>query len=73
MAVLTISLLLSVVEQFLQNFCSAPLKKIELHLVNIWKYFRRQKLNKCIMQCSLRLVTRTTRSSVNIGQWNSQP
>lgn len=33
MAVLTISLLLSVVGQFLQNFCSAPLKKIKLHLV----------------------------------------
>jgi len=33
MAILTISLLLSVVEQFLQNFCSAPLKEIELHLV----------------------------------------
>jgi hypothetical protein len=33
MAILTISLLLSVVEQFLQNFCSAPLKKIKLHLV----------------------------------------
>lgn len=80
--------------QFLQFLCcfqwlnSSYRTSVQHHLrkqsstwCNIWKYFRRQKLNKCIMQCALRLLTRTTQifsqhwavelSAINISKWTS--
>jgi hypothetical protein len=81
MAILTISLLLSGVEQFLQNFCSAPLKKIELHLVQHMEVLQeakaQQMYNAVFSQTGyknnpdLQSTLGVELSAINISKWTS--